>query len=222
VHHAFYPLAPAPAPPAPTTLLHGEYPDSLPEPSSLDSNSAVAAAPFIAGAGAGAGAGITVGMTTCRRLQHFLASIDAFQRALSDTDQHQHQPSLSATAAEAAAGAAGHLPGAATGGFGLVRRVVVVDDGSTDEDRQAMLRAQPRVHYVFKDPPPTPTPTPGAAAADADADAPHGGGDGAVGAGAGAGAEGEGEGAEARRRRYAQWAAEHGVASLQVAPSPSL
>jgi len=99
--------------------------------------------------------------------------------------------------------------------------VVVVDDGSTDEDRQAMLRAHPRAHYVFKDPPPPtiPTPTPGAADADADADAPHGGGDGAVGPGAGAGAGGK-EGEEGRRRRYAQWAAEHGVASLQVAPSP--
>jgi len=78
------------------------------------------AAPVASGEGKYAGEGITMAVTTCRRLGHFLATMRAVERQL------------------------GPLPNA------LLPRVIVVDDGSSPEDRQAMQSAFPQLEYVFK------------------------------------------------------------------------
>lgn len=64
--------------------------------------------------------GITLGITTCKRLKHFLTTVKALTDSL------------------------GSLPNA------LIERVVVVDDGSSDEDREAMRHAYPSFEYLLK------------------------------------------------------------------------
>lgn len=69
---------------------------------------------------------ITIALTSCRRVNHFYRTMDSLIRHLfhSDSDSIGSDP--------------------------LVEEVLVVDDTSSDEDRQAMMRRYPFVRFIMK------------------------------------------------------------------------
>ena len=95
---------------SPQSIYHGITLRYTPYSSPQASRSPSSTAPFA----------ITLGITTCRRLAHFLRTMRALMDLL------------------------GPLPNA------FISRVIVVDDGSSEEDRAAMRAAFPSLQYVFK------------------------------------------------------------------------
>ena len=79
---------------------------------------------------------VTIGITSSKRLSLFIETVDALQLNFGDGTERGERGESGERRSS--------LPG------GLIREVIVVDDGSSAADRSAMLARYPRFTFVFK------------------------------------------------------------------------